>query len=49
MWINGRRLADLLRTVFPNPTTDLIDEGAALAHKEKVEAVVGLGGGSATV
>ncbi|NLG83799.1 MAG: iron-containing alcohol dehydrogenase [Firmicutes bacterium] len=37
----------LFDRVFPNPTTDLIDEGADLARREKAEVVVGLGGGSA--
>ncbi|MGQ9780135.1 MAG: iron-containing alcohol dehydrogenase family protein [Bacillota bacterium] len=37
----------LFDRVFPNPTTDLIDEGADLARKEKAEVVIGLGGGSA--
>ncbi len=32
--------------VIPNPTSTLIDEGAALARKEGVSFVIGLGGGS---
>jgi alcohol dehydrogenase YqhD (iron-dependent ADH family) len=33
--------------VEPNPRSSTIDEGAALARKEKVDIVIGLGGGSA--
>ena len=32
--------------VVPNPTTTLIDQGVALAKKEKVHVVIGIGGGS---
>ena len=33
--------------VMPNPRVTMIDESAALARKEKVDFVIGLGGGSA--
>ena len=33
--------------VMPNPRVTMIDEGAALARKEKVDFMIGLGGGSA--
>ena len=33
--------------VMPNPRVTMIDEGAALARKEKVDFIIGLGGGSA--
>jgi alcohol dehydrogenase class IV len=33
--------------VIPNPTTDVITEGAMLAREKKVQVVIGLGGGSA--
>ena len=33
--------------VEPNPRTTTIDEGAAIARKEKIDVVIGLGGGSA--
>lgn len=32
--------------VVPNPTTTVINEGVALARKEKVSVIVGVGGGS---
>jgi len=32
---------------MPNPRATMIDEGAALARKEKVDFIIGLGGGSA--
>lgn len=32
--------------VIPNPTAGLIDIGAAIARKEKIDFVIGLGGGS---
>lgn len=32
--------------VIPNPTTDVVTAGAAIAKAEKVDVVVGLGGGS---
>jgi len=32
--------------VIPNPTVDLIDAGASIAKKEKIDFVIGLGGGS---
>ncbi len=32
--------------VVPNPTTDSIDEGAAICRKAKCDVVIGLGGGS---
>ena len=33
--------------VMPNPRVTMLDEGAALARKEKVDFIIGLGGGSA--
>ena len=33
--------------VMPNPRVTMIDEGAAIARKEKVDFIIGLGGGSA--
>jgi len=33
--------------VMPNPRVTMIDEGAALVRKEKVDFIIGLGGGSA--
>lgn len=33
--------------VIPNPTLDSVQEGAAVAKKEKAEFVIGIGGGSA--
>lgn len=33
--------------VMPNPRAAMIDEGAALARQEKVDFIIGLGGGSA--
>lgn len=33
--------------VVPNPTTDVITQGAILAREEEVQVVIGLGGGSA--
>jgi alcohol dehydrogenase class IV len=33
--------------VIPNPTTDSIDAGAALARREDCDVIIGLGGGSA--
>jgi len=33
--------------VIPNPTTDAIDAGAALARREGCDVIIGLGGGSA--
>ena len=33
--------------VMPNPRVTMIDEGAAFARKEKVDFIIGLGGGSA--
>ena len=33
--------------VIPNPTVEIVDEGAAIARKEKCEFIIGLGGGSA--
>lgn len=32
--------------ILPEPSTEAIDEAAALARRDKIEAVVGLGGGS---
>lgn len=37
----------LYEEASPNPTTAEVDAGVALARREKVEALVGLGGGSA--
>lgn len=39
--------AVLYEGASPNPTTVEVDDGAELARREQVEAVVGLGGGSA--
>ena len=33
--------------ISPNPTTDMVDEGASIAQREKCDAIIGLGGGSA--
>jgi alcohol dehydrogenase class IV len=33
--------------VMPNPRASMVDEGAALARKEKIDFIIGLGGGSA--
>ena len=33
--------------VMPNPRVTMIDEGAALVRKEKIDFIIGLGGGSA--
>lgn len=38
--------AVLFDRIEPNPTTDMVAEGAALAVKEGCDAVIGLGGGS---
>jgi alcohol dehydrogenase YqhD (iron-dependent ADH family) len=43
---NGLR-ALVYEKVQPNPRDTMIDEGADLARKEKVEVIIGLGGGSA--
>lgn len=32
--------------VCPNPTTDIIDEGAKIARAEKADVIIGMGGGS---
>jgi 1,3-propanediol dehydrogenase len=32
--------------VVPDPTTDVVDEGGAIARKENVDCIVGIGGGS---
>jgi alcohol dehydrogenase class IV len=50
------RLADILAAagvksvifdkVIPNPTTDIVDAGGALARAEKCNVIIGLGGGS---
>ena len=37
----------IFEKVMPNPRATKIDEGAALARKEKVDFIIGLGGGSA--
>jgi alcohol dehydrogenase class IV len=37
----------LFDDVEPNPTTDTVDKGADILKKEKCDAVIGLGGGSA--
>jgi hypothetical protein len=37
----------IFEKVMPNPRVTMIDEGAALARKEKVNFIIGLGGGSA--
>ena len=42
---NGKKVA-LFDQVDPNPTTDMVADGAALAVKENCDAVIGLGGGS---
>ena len=39
--------AVVFEKVEPNPRSSTIDEGAAIARKEKVDVVIGLGGGSA--
>jgi len=38
---------EVFEKVEPNPRSSTIDEGAAIARKEKVDMVIGLGGGSA--
>ena len=42
---NGKEVA-LFDQVDPNPTTDMVADGAALSVKENCDAVIGLGGGS---
>lgn len=42
---NGKKVA-LFDQVDPNPTTDMVADGAALAVKENCDAVIGMGGGS---
>ena len=37
----------IFEKVMPNPRVTMLDEGAALARKEKVDFIIGLGGGSA--
>jgi alcohol dehydrogenase class IV len=37
----------IFEKVMPNPRVTMIDEGAALARKENVDFIIGLGGGSA--
>ena len=37
----------IFEKVMPNPRVTMIDEGAALARQEKVDFIIGLGGGSA--
>jgi len=37
----------IFNKVMPNPRVTMIDEGAAIARKEKVDFIIGLGGGSA--
>lgn len=32
--------------VVPDPTTDVVDEGGAIARREQVDGIVGIGGGS---
>ena len=39
--------AIVFEKVEPNPRSTTIDEGAAIARKEKIDLVIGLGGGSA--
>ena len=39
--------AVVFEKVEPNPRSTTIDEGAAIARKEKIDLVIGLGGGSA--
>ena len=38
--------ASIYDGVIPNPTAEMIDAGAAIARKDKVNFIVGLGGGS---
>jgi alcohol dehydrogenase class IV len=37
----------IFEKVMPNPRATMIDEGAAIARREKVDFIIGLGGGSA--
>jgi alcohol dehydrogenase class IV len=42
---NGKEVV-LFDQIDPNPTTDMVADGAALAVKENCDAVIGMGGGS---
>ena len=48
MDLKGNKVnAIVFEKVEPNPRTTTVDEGAAVVRKEKIDLVIGLGGGSA--